>query len=398
MKVRRWCTISRVRAEGEQIGGPSVPNACCLVLTAFCFLLSAFCLLPTAFFAQVPHTQPETKPAAGVPAQGNGTPSQPASTDQSIRVRVQVVSVPVSVLDKRGLPVIDLDQGDFRVYEDGKLQTIRYFIREPLPPLRIGLVLDTSNSARPQLPFEKDAASEFVFNMLQVRASKNLVFLQTFDATSSVVQDFTDDPEALNEKIRKLKAGGGKALYDAIYDACKEKMLNSGPPEQFRRVLVVISDGIDVQSHHTFAEAISMARRAETVIYLISNPRYGFTNPGDKVLEELAHLTGGAAFFPLREAVGADLETGYLSHGQIGDTSQNKGLGAETGKFSAEKLVHLANALESIGRELNDQYSLGYTPIHDAMDGTYRAIKVEVARKGVQVRAKTGYFATAEQP
>ena len=141
-----------------------------------------------------------------------------------------------------------------------------------------------------------------------------------------------------------------------------------------------------------------MARRAETVIYLIANPRYGFTNPGDKVLEELARLTGGAAFFPLREAVGADLETGYLSHGQIGETSQNKGLGAETGRFSAEKLIHLANALESIGRELNDQYSLGYTPSHDAMDGTYRAIRVEVARRGVQVRAKTGYFATAEQP
>ena len=141
-----------------------------------------------------------------------------------------------------------------------------------------------------------------------------------------------------------------------------------------------------------------MSRRAETVIYLIANPRYGFTNPGDKVLEDLARLTGGAAFFPLREAVGSDLEIGYLSHGQIGDTSQNKGLGAETGKFSAEKLVHLANALDSIGRELNDQYSLGYTPTHDAMDGTYRAIKVEVARKGVQVRAKTGYFATTEQP
>jgi VWFA-related protein len=264
--------------------------------------------------------------------------------------------------------------------------------------LRIGLILDTSNSVRPQLSFEKDAASQFVFDMLQVRASKNSIFLQTFDAASSIVQDFTDDPELLNDKIRALKAGGGKALYDAIYYACKEKMLNSGPPEELRRVLVVISDGIDVQSHHTFDEAISMARRAETVIYLIANARYGFTNPGDEVLDDFAQRTGGAAFFPLREAVGADLETGYLSHGQIGDTSQNKGLGAETGRFSAEKLVRLAEALESIGRELNDQYSLGYTPTNDAVDGTYRVIRVEVARKGVRVRTKAGYFATAEQP
>jgi VWFA-related protein len=347
-------------------------------------------LLPATFFAQVP----DSKPAAA-PARGNGTP---APADQNIRVRVQVVSVPVSVLNKRGLPVIDLSQNDFRVYEDGKLQTIKYFVREPLPPLRIGLILDTSNSARPQLPFEKDAASEFVFDMLQVRASKNLIYLQTFDAASSIAQDFTDDPELLNDKIRTLKAGGGKALYDAIYYACKEKMLTSGSPEQLRRVLVVVSDGIDIQSQHTFDEAVSMARRAETVIYVIANARYGFTNPGDEVLEDLARRTGGAAFFPLREAVGSDLGTGYLSHGQIGDTSQNKGLGAETGRFSAEKLVRLAEALESIGRELNDQYSLGYTPTNDTVDGTYRAIRVEVARKGVQVRTKAGYFATAEQP
>ena len=393
MRVRRLCSPSRLLAAAGKLSC-SAPPAHRLLPAAYCLLLSTICSLPTAFFAQTP----EAKPTAGAPAQGNGAPGQPGSTDQRIRVRVQVVSVPVSVLDKRGLPVIDLSQNDFRVYENGKLQTIKYFIREPLPPLRIGLILDTSNSVRPQMPFEKDAASQFVFDMLEVRASKNLIFLQTFDATSSVVQDFTDDPEVLNDKIRGLKAGGGKALYDAIYYACKEKMLNSGSPEQLRRVLVVVSDGIDVQSHHTLDEAVSMARRAETVIYLIANARYGFTNPGDDVLEDIAHRTGGAAFFPLRQGVGSDLETGYLSHGQIGDTSQNKGLGAETGKFSAEKLVRLAEALESIGRELNDQYSLGYTPANDAVDGTYRAIRVEVARKGVQVRTKAGYFATAEQP
>jgi Ca-activated chloride channel homolog len=393
MRVR-LCSHCRLPDARGLLNGRLAPAAHLLLPAAFCLFLSWVCSLPTAFCAQAP----DAKPVAGAPPQGNGTPSRPGSTDQSIRVRVQVVSVPVSVLDKRGLPVIDLSQNDFRVYENGKLQTIKYFVREPLPPLRIGLILDTSNSVRPQLPFEKDAASQFVFDMLEVRASKNLIFLQTFDAASSIMQDFTDDPEVLNDKIRALKAGGGKALYDAIYYACKEKMQNSGSPEQMRRVLVVVSDGIDVQSHHSFDEAVSMARRAETVIYLIANARYGFTNPGDEVLEDFAHRTGGAAFFPLREAVGSDLETGYLSHGQIGDTSQNKGLGAETGRFSAEKLVHLAEALESIGRELNDQYSLGYTPTNDVVDGTYRAIRVEVARKGVQVRTKAGYFATAEQP
>ena len=135
--------------------------------------------------------------------------------------------------DKRGAHINTLTKDDFTVLEDGKPQTIKYFSREMRQPLRIGVVLDTSNSARPALQFEKDAASEFVFNMLKGRMSKNQIFLQTFDATSSLIQDFTSSPEDLNEKIQGLKAGGGKALYDAIYYACREKMLPlppSGPP------------------------------------------------------------------------------------------------------------------------------------------------------------------------
>jgi VWFA-related protein len=342
---------------------------------------------------------------------GGNSPSSPAKSDQAvvvpagtatspdkgpIKVLVKVVNVPVTVLDKRGLPVIDLHKDDFQVLEDGKPQAIRYFRRDPRPPLRIGLILDTSNSARRQLSFQKDAASEFVFNMLQGRNSKNQIYLQTFDATSSVIQDFTNDPEILNEKIRALKAGGGKALYDAIYFACREKMLKAGPPEETRRVLVMISDGLDVQSEHSLEEAISMAHRAETLVYTIGNAAYGYTNPSDKILEKISEQTGGAAFFPLEKSPGADLGTGYLSHGQIGETSQNKGLGADTGIYSAQRLIQLADSLESINRELDEQYSIGYTSTNSALDGTYRRIRVVALRKGVQVRSKVGYFATPE--
>ena len=339
-------------------------------------------------------------PAAGpAPVQQPATPAEGSATTPQrapIRVRVEVVNVPVTVLSRRGLPVIDLKQKDFEVYEDGVRQTIKYFSRELQPPLRIGLILDTSNSARPQMSFQKDAATEFAFTMLQGRSSRNQIFLQTFDATSSIIQDFTNDPDALNEKIRALKAGGGKALYDAIYFACKEKMLHTGPPENTRRVIVLISNGLDVQSTHTLDEALSMARKAETLIYIIGNAAYGYTNPGDEILERLAGDTGGAAYFPLRKSPGTDMATGYLSHGQIGETSQNKGLGAETGTFSAQRLVQLADSLEAIGRELNDQYTIGYSPIKSALDGTYRSIKVVVRRKNVEVRWKPGYFATAE--
>ena len=307
------------------------------------------------------------------------------------------MNVPVSVLDKRGLPVLDLAKEDFEIYEDGRSQSIRFFGHEPPLPLKVGLILDTSNSARRQLSFEQDAASEFVFNMLKGRSSKNQVVLLTFDSTSSVIQDFTNDPDALNEKIHGLKAGGGKAVYDAIYTTCKEKMLKAGRPEDTRRVIVLISDGHDVQSTHTLDEALSMAHVAQTSIYTIGNSAYGFSNPADKTLQKIAEETGGAAFFPLEQAPGTDLGTGYLSHGQIGETSQNKGLGAETGTFSAQRLIHLADSLEAIGRELDDQYYLAYTPTNPTLDGTYRSIRVVAHRKGVQVRSKPGYFALAEQ-
>ncbi len=341
-------------------------------------------------------TEPQPSPAQSAekatPVQG----SPVSAGTESIRVRVQVVNVPVTALDKRGLPVIDLKKDDFEVYEDGKLQKIRYFGKEPPIPLRIGLILDTSNSARRQLPFEKDAASEFVFNMLQGRSSKNQIFLQTYDATSSIIQDFTNDPEVLNEKIRGLKAGGGKALYDAIYFACREKMIKAGSPQNTRRILVLVSDGRDVESAHTREEALSMARKAGAILYTIGNAAYGYSSPADKILEKISEETGGASFFPLRATPGTDLGTGYLSHGQIGDTSQNKGLGAETGAFSAQRLIQLADSLDAISHELNEQYTIGYTPTNDLLDGTFRSIKVVALRKGVQIRSKPGYFATAE--
>jgi Ca-activated chloride channel homolog len=312
------------------------------------------------------------------------------------RVHRLVVNVPVTVLDKRGEPVIDLPEKDFRIYEDGQRQQIAYFRQEPLPPLRIGLVLDTSNAMKMQMKYEKDAASQFVYNILQGQNTNNEIFLETFDESSNLIQPFTSDPDLLNRKITTLKAGGGKALYDAIYSACADVLLKAGNPELTRRVLVVVSDGIDVQSKHTLDEAVSMAHRAEASIYVIGNSPYGYSNTGDRYLDDMADETGGWAFFPLEQQVGTDLLTGYLAHGQMDpDGSQNVGLGARTGIYSAEKLEHLANALENLGRQLDSQYSIGYTPADQKLDGAYRHIRVVVRLKGAKVRYKRGYFALA---
>ncbi|TAM79566.1 MAG: VWA domain-containing protein [Acidobacteria bacterium] len=337
---------------------------------------------------------PSTSPSG--PARVSESDTNPNGNNRSIKVKVEVVNVPVTVLDKRGNPVIDLTQNDFKIFEDGKAQSISYFSSESMPPLRIGLLVDTSNSARFELKFEEDAASEFAYTMLRGLNSKNQVFLETFDAGSSVIQDFTNNPDDINEKLRKLKAGGGKAVYDAIYEACKHVITKAGPREQTRRVLILISDGIDVGSKHSLEEAVSMAHRAETAIYSIGNTPNGFANPGEKYLEQVAQDTGGMAFFPERKTPGTDYLTGYLSHGQFDTLEQNKGLDAETGIYTAEKMIALADSLEAIRRQLTNQYLIGYKPGDDTLDGTYRKIHVVALRKGVTVRYKPGYFATSD--
>jgi len=378
-------SMARTLPEGGE------PLAGCLMRLAVLTTLLA-CLPGMAWGWQ---DSPGATTAAAGNAPSNVHPQAPnaASGNQKIRVHVEVVNVPVSVLDKRGLPVIDLTKGDFKIFEDGKPQTIRYFSSERVPPLRVGLIIDTSNSARLQLKFEKEAASSFAYNILRGIHSQNEIFLQTFDATSSIVQDFTNDPNILNDKIGTLKAGGGKAVYDAIYDACEQEMAKAGPREENRRVLVLISDGIDVQSKHTMDEAVSMAHRAETAIYTIGNTPYGYTNPGDKGLEKLAEQTGGASFFPLRKSAGSDYLTGYLSHGKFDNVDQNKGLGAETGIYTANQMIALADSLDAIRRELANQYLIGYTPTDAKLDGTYRSIRVVADRKGIIIRNKPGYFA-----
>ncbi len=323
--------------------------------------------------------------------------SAPAGQAPAIRTTVELVNVPVNATNHRGQRVIDLTRDEVKVYEDDVEQKITNFERETRTPLRIGLILDTSNSARTKLAYEKDAAQQFADLILANAGPSIQVFLETFDSSSSIVQDFTYDPDDISSKLEDVKSGGGKALYDAIVYACKEKMLSAGAPEEMRRVLVVVSDGLDVESQHTLDQTISLARMAEVMIYTVGTAAYGFDNPGDKILEQLAGQTGGYPFFPLRNTPGTDLQSGYIAHGQLGDTSQNKAQGTETGELSSERMVNLVGALQVIGHDLSEQYLISYKPTRNVLDGSYRTIRVETTRRGVTLRWKPGYFATAEQ-
>ena len=288
----------------------------------------------------------------------NSRNAQSPGESSQIKVRVELVNVLTTVTDKKNRLVTDLTKDDFRIFEDGKPQEIRFFSRETDLPLRIGLLLDTSNSIRDRLSFEQEAASDFL--NAAVRPGKDLVFLVSFDVEPQLVQDYTDDIEKLSNSIQGLRAGGVTSLYDAVFFSCKEKLLFFPPPEPYlRRVMIVVSDGQDNKSVHTQDEAISMAQKAEVTIYTISTNRSGAEGRGDKVLRRLAEETGGHVFLPFEAG---DLEASF----------------------------------QEIARELRSQYSLAYVSTNTSRDGTFRKIAIQPVDANLHVRAKNGYFAASQ--
>jgi Ca-activated chloride channel family protein len=316
---------------------------------------------PPATSSDVPARNPEQNPAK--PAGAQAAPPPIVST-------TGLVHLVATVMDRRHEFVTDLDQADFKVLEDGAPQEIRYFGRDTDLPLRIGILLDTSNSIRPRLEFEKEAANDFLQHV--IRRNKDLAFLMTFDNEPEVIQDYTGDLALLSDAIRKQRAGGGTALDDAIYRAA-EKLSNpplpKGPNPEVRRVLVVISDGDDNLSDHALSESVEAAIRAEAAIYCVSTntdwlaidgdkPRKMHVEGGDKVLEEFADQSGGRVFYPY-------------------------------------KVDDLAQSFVDIGTELRSQYFIAYSPSNPQSTGKYRKIEVQTDRKGLNVRTRKGYYATS---
>ncbi len=335
---------------------------------ALLFLLLLVRVAP--FFAQQPQNPP-AKPPEPPPAEPQVQKSQ-----TTIPVTVNLVDVLFTVLDRRNKLVPALDKQDFKVLDDNVPQDIRYFSRQSDLPLRIGMLLDTSNSIRDRLKFEQDAANNFLFSVL--RHNKDEAFVMTFDDEPQVIQAFTGDAGLLRDNILRTRAGGGTAVYDAIYNACVNELSHpprppGDQPDVVRRVMILISDGEDNLSNHTRSEAIEMAQRTSVVIYTIStstewvslddpskersgNRKYHLTE-GDKVLQDLADETGGRSFYPYH----------------VDDLDQS---------------------FQDIGEELRNQYSIAYNPTNHSVDGRYHKIKIEAPEhKGYQVRARRGYYA-----
>ncbi|MBI4904075.1 MAG: VWA domain-containing protein [Acidobacteria bacterium] len=276
--------------------------------------------------------------------------------DQSrISLDVSRVNVLFTVSDKRGRFVTNLTKDDFEVFENKKKQNIIEFSSESDLPLRLGLLLDTSNSVRDRFKFEQEAAIEFLNSLLRPRQDRALVY--SFDTEAEMISDLTDDHEKLVRAVRGLRPGGGTALYDAIYKSCRDRLIQDQPKHKFRRAIVILSDGEDNQSRVTREQALEMAQKSDVVIYSVSTNITRIQTDGDKLLRYLAVETGGLALFPF-------------------------------------KVEDLAQSFENISNELRSQYSILYRPEPLHTDGLFHRIDIKVHdRKDMVVRARKGYFA-----
>ncbi len=312
-----------------------------------------------------PAEPPAASPSQEQPSPGNAAPSNTGSPPSqgdiatTIRKTVNEVNVVFTVTDRHGHYVRNLKKDDFHVLDDGQPPAeIRSFHSETDLPLLVGLMVDASNSVRDRFKFEQESAIEFLNQT--VRPKYDRAFVVGFDATPEVTQDFTDDTEFLSRGVRALRPGGGTAMYDAVYFACRDKLLKYEQTGPMRKALILLSDGDDNQSHVSREEAIEMAQRAGVIIYTISTNVTGGGTRGDKVLERIADATGGRAFFPF----------------QIRD---------------------VASAFAEIQDELRSQYALSYKPADFRADGRYRTIQILAKNhKNLRVRSRHGYYAPAE--
>src|SRR5262249_5963861 len=239
---------------------------------------------------------PQQAPSA--PAAPPATPAKPQD-EQTISVEVNLVNILFTVADRKGKFVTNLKKDDFKVYEDDKAQTISNFSSETDLPLTIALLVDTSGSIRDKLRFEEEAAIEFFYSTLQRGKDKALVI--SFDSGVDLLQDFTDDPERLADTIRKIRAGGGTSLYDAIYLAVNQKLTG----QEKSLIVILITDGDDNSSRVSLTETLEAAQKNDVAIYSISTNSAAFFGSkeqerGDKTLKKFAEETGGKAFFPLK--------------------------------------------------------------------------------------------------
>lgn len=274
--------------------------------------------------------------------------------ERPITLDVTRVNLLFTVSDKKGRFITDLNKDDFEIIESKRPQNIMEFTAETDLPLRLAIVIDTSNSIRDRFKFQQEAAIEFVNSVMRPQDRAVVV---SFDTGPELVADLTASTEKLAQAVRGLRPGGGTALYDAVFFACRDKLMQDQPLHKFRRALIILSDGDDNQSRYSRDQALEVTHKADVAIYAISTNISRIQSDGDKVLKYLTQETGGLVFFPF-------------------------------------KVEDLTQKFENIANELRHQYNVLYRPEPLKTDGLYHPVDIKVkGRKDLVVRARKGYYA-----
>jgi VWFA-related protein len=306
----------------------------------------------------------QTVPAAplqsssATPPQAQPAQSQSQDDQQQFTITRQVneVDLVFTVTDKRGHFIKDLSQSDFALLDDQKApERVYSFTRQTNLPLRVGVLIDTSTSIRQRFQFEQQASISFLLQTVKPDTDK--AFVMGFDVTPDYKQDWTNNLDLLTTGIDSLRPGGGTALYDAVYSACRDKLLAAARgQEPVRKAMILVSDGDDNQSHAYLDDAIKECQRAETIVYTISTDTSPSRDRGDDVLQKIAEATGGRAFFP-------------------------------------RNLEDMPASFQAIQDELRSQYALVYKPADFKNDGAFRTIYLFCLDRRYMARAMKGYYA-----
>lgn len=264
-------------------------------------------------------------------------------------------------VSRNGHPVNDLGLDDIEIRDNDQVpDKILQFVPQSKLPLRLAVLIDTSDSTEKRLSFEKRAAEHFVGKVLQGPA--DLAFVSGFNSKVSVSQDFTSDRATLNQGIEKLTSGGGTALFDAVYFALW-KLAAYPEEDRVAKVLLVLTDGEDNSSHRSLKQTIEEAEAAGITIYAVSTAEdpEGDTD-ANKILKTLAERSGGASFFP--------------------------------GGLKA-----LEQSLAKLGDVIRNRYLVAYKAAHFSPNGRYHNIRMSAAQNGkqLQVHVRKGYYARVAQ-
>ena len=299
-----------------------------------------------------------TQPAAQQPAAEPAGQQADENAVPTLRLGVNEVNLIFTVTDKHGRYIRNLQQSDFALLDDGRAPaSVNSFHQQINLPLRVGILIDTSTSIHTRFQFEQQSAIEFLLQVLKTKPDR--AFVMGFDVTPTVTKDWTNDLDGLETGVDKLRSGGGTALFDAVFTACRDKLLPERGPEPVRKAMILISDGEDNQSRVYLDEAIKECQRAETIIYAISTNWTPSRGEGDKVMQELAEQTGGEVFFP-------------------------------------NSVEDMSTSFQSIEEELRSQYELTYTPADFKANGAYRTIYLYCHDRRYQVLGRKGYYAPRE--